>query len=806
MEKLYVCVGIFWAVPDKEEGGWKFRVCQKSYPFSSAKQLANSAGFIDYPYSHYNEWEDTRHDEDSKDCYFYPRGRILYDVKHNRHRIFADECLNLTDLDELIDFYDIEDVELCRDEHYVSAFTNSHKIEKPSLKYTILRGKDKIGENLIEITYGETKLLVELGKALDGGEELSDTEKTVLQEKYDAVVVSHYHADHAGLIEQKKDCPVFIGAGARRILQAMDEYNGEILSNNIFAYRNGKPFYVGKIKITPYLCDHSAFDSYMLLFEAGGKSILYTGDFRFHGRKKSDNLFARLPSYVDTLIMEGTNIGSDKPCFTERELEERAVKLFSTTDKPVFVLQSVSNIDRLVSFYRAAKRSGRIFYEDIYTALLAGAAGGKIPRPDVFGNVYAFTPRPVHGKRKDMFFEFEQKRGVAGIAKGKPFVMLVRPSMLGYLKKLTEKMDLGGALLVYSMWSGYREHGDVKKFLAEAKALGLVEHTLHTSGHASKQDIERLKECVSASQYVTVHTLPTDSLSVLRRFVSEGIEEKFSTTGEAELRAEEEFATIKKDGLAEYFLVVRDVVQYAKNANIFIGLGRGSIVGSVVAYALGITGVDPIKHSLSANRFWQSSHKEIAIDVDREKQKDICDYLYRRYGKDHVVPVGTAGFQIKKDRQNLPTLHILGWSVLTRIRRTIELIEYQKGGSVQFDYGDDRVFAMIANGDTKGIFGLDFEDGKDFLRTFHPNNLEELVEALTLRHLQSTDNEVLKTFLHGRSIYAMQKDEILGLYNEILKSEHSAILSRSHNFSYYGYTAYQMAYLKCYFPDEFNMS
>ncbi len=107
-----------------------------------------------------------------------------------------------------------------------------------------------------------------------------------------------------------------------------------------------------------------------------------------------------------------------------------------------------------------------------------------------------------------MFFEFKQKRGIAGIAKGKPFVMLVRPSMLGYLKKLAGKMDLGGALLVYSMWSGYREHDDVKIFLTEAQMLGLTERTLHTSGHASEQDLERLKECVSASEYVTVHTLP----------------------------------------------------------------------------------------------------------------------------------------------------------------------------------------------------------------------------------------------------------------------------------------------------------
>lgn len=376
----------------------------------------------------------------------------------------------------------------------------------PVLEYKVVRGRDKIGENLIEVTYGVTKILVELGKALQGGEELSDVERAVLQEKYDAVIVSHYHADHAGLIEQKGDCPVFVGTGARRILEAMDAYQGKTLPDNIVSYRNGKPFFVGKIEVTAFLCDHSAFDSYMLLFEAGGKSILYTGDFRLHGRKNGEQLLSRLPQRVDTLISEGTNLGSEKPCFSERELEAHAVELIRSTEKPIFVLQAASNIDRLVSFYRAAKRCGRIFYEDVYAAILAKAAGGKIPRPDVFDDVYAFTPRPVRGRRKDMFFEFEHKRGIAAIASGKSFVMIVRPSMLDYLTKLANKLNLGGAILVYSMWSGYRDHEDVARFLYEAHALGLSERTLHTSGHASAPDLRRLAERVRADEYVVVHT------------------------------------------------------------------------------------------------------------------------------------------------------------------------------------------------------------------------------------------------------------------------------------------------------------
>lgn len=505
MEEKLVYVGIFWAVPDKPEGGWSFYEIKKSYP----KSFANSLGFIDYPYSHNEKWDDVRAVAETPDCYYYPRGRVIYDINQNKHRIFADECLDEFDLQEIVELFEIEDFRLHRDEHYVSAFTKKYdtaKIVEPSLTYNILRGKDKIGENLIEIAYGNTKLLIELGKALDGNKKLSDIEKSVLKTTYSAVIVSHYHADHAGLIGYKKDCPIYIGRGAYCILKAMNEYHGETIASNVTTYRNGKSFYVGRIKITPFLCDHSAFDSYMLLFEAGGKSILYTGDFRFHGRKDKEKLLSRLPKKVDTLICEGTNINSGKPCFSERELEYKLVEIMKQSEKPVFVLQSGTNIDRLVSVYRAAKRSGRILYEDNYTALIASAAGGKIPRPDVFDDVYAFTPRVLHGKRKDMFFEIENKRGLKGIASGKKFVMIVRPSMLRYMEKLYNIVYLPGSTMVYSMWSGYKKDTETDKFLKCVTDMFIDIVDLHTSGHASSEDIELLKKTVNAKETVFVHT------------------------------------------------------------------------------------------------------------------------------------------------------------------------------------------------------------------------------------------------------------------------------------------------------------
>lgn len=896
MKEKTVQVGIFWAVPDEYDGGWNFYEVKKSYPVSAA----NALGFIDYPYSHYNKWDDVRSLSETDDCYYYPRGRVLYDVNQNKHRIFADECLGEYALQEIIELFEIENYELCRDEHYVSTFTQKRIKDKatvPTLEYEILRGKDKIGENLIELTYGDTKILVELGKALDSGDKHSELEKTVLKNKYDAVVVSHYHADHAGLIEYKKDCPVYIGCGAYRIIKAMKEYRnafyvgknvgynaktadtqclraykyrntvyyGEDIGDNVKTYRNGRPFIVGGIKITPFLCDHSAFDSYMLLFEAGGKSILYTGDFRFHGRKDKEKLLSALPKSVNVLICEGTNIGSEKPCFSERELEDKLAEIMRKTDKPVFILQSGSNIDRLVSVYRAAKRSGRILYEDDYTALIASAAGGSIPRPDVFPDVYAFTPRPLRDKRKDMFFELENKRGLRAIAHSGKFVMIVRSSMCGFMNKLyNSSLYLPGSTLVYSMWSGYKQEKRTAEFLDCVTDMFMNIVDLHTSGHATEEDIELLKQTVNADKYVTVHMDKTamqnpnlfqidgDSYEFMcpdeffRREVYNGLQRKFADiTPSLTERVERELSKISEYNLVDYFIAICDAVHYAKCVGIAVGTGRGSIVGSLVAYVLDITEVNPIKYALTAEQFFDGNTKEIAVDFCQERRGEIFDYLVSRYGCDrvaHIVyrtenntnlrPHPTAiavsenpieqltSLTMTKDGTCVTTcsieecrelgisvFHIFGWNKLTQIQKTIALVKANKGITINFSdtvcgYDDEKVFDFIASGTTDGVFGLERKETQEFMRNFKPQTLEELVAGGQLLWLQSSANKRTEKFLQNLDICAMPKTKLIALYNKIAR-ETPTVICKPHDISYYGYITYQTAYLKCYYPDEF---
>ena len=159
MKEKLVNVGIFWAVPNKWEGGWSFYEVKKTYQLSDA----NSLGFIDYPYSHYEKWDDVRSASETDDCYYYPRGRVLYNVNTGKYRIFADECLDECDLWELIEMFEIEDFELCRDEHYVSVFTQKHKTAvTPMLEQAILIKGERSMETNFETVF-TTRLIQIVG-------------------------------------------------------------------------------------------------------------------------------------------------------------------------------------------------------------------------------------------------------------------------------------------------------------------------------------------------------------------------------------------------------------------------------------------------------------------------------------------------------------------------------------------------------------------------------------------------------------------------------------------------------------------
>lgn len=367
------------------------------------------------------------------------------------------------------------------------------------------RGKNQIGGNIVEIASSSTRILLDVGLELDAEEVILPAIDGLFEDAvYDALVISHYHGDHLGLAYYiDKGIPLYIGESSFKIVHTSDSYKSVPSICPAGFLKSGIPIIVGDISVTPFLCDHSAFDSYMLLCESDGEAILYTGDFRSNGRKSFEKLLNKLPCKIDKLICEGTTLSrpSNTPA-TEVQLEEAAVSMFRGATGPIFVLQATTNVDRIVTMYRAAKRSGRVFLEDIYMAEICSAIGGSIPNP-AFSDVYAFITNP--GKY-ELLKKYSNRIGKAQISRTR-FVMCVRSSMFRYIKSLEEHMSLSGGLLVYSMWEGYKNQPQMQEFLKGCSELGLGLLNLHTTGHADASTIRKLISHTNPTEIIPIHTV-----------------------------------------------------------------------------------------------------------------------------------------------------------------------------------------------------------------------------------------------------------------------------------------------------------
>lgn len=138
-----------------------------------------------------------------------------------------------------------------------------------------------------------------------------------------------------------------------------------------------------------------------------------------------------------------------------------------------------------------------------------------------------------------------------------------------------------------------------------------------------------------------------DVTSYLRKLCEDGLKERYQEiTPEIQERFEYELGIILKMDFPSYFLIVWDMINFAKENGIMVGPGRGSAAGSIVAYALGITDIDPIQYDLLFERFLNPdrvSMPDIDTDFCIERRGEVFDYLARRYGDDKVAQIITFG-------------------------------------------------------------------------------------------------------------------------------------------------------------------
>jgi ribonuclease J len=378
----------------------------------------------------------------------------------------------------------------------------------------------------VELRSRGSRLLLDVGMPLD--HELGSD--ATLPESLDlnsakpivGVVISHPHADHYGLAKLlPPDTHFLMGAAAERILRAAAVFTDSGASfRNVSHLKDREKISIGPFIITPYLMDHSAYDSYALHVECDGKGLFYTGDLRAHGRKGAlfEKLIHQPPLPVDVLLMEGTTLSREKTetgFLTESDLESRFVEIFESTQGMPLVWCSGQNIDRLVTVFRACKRVGRQLILDMYTAhVLAATENPRVPQASWDG-IRVFLPhfQKLRIKRDRAFDVATQYRPYRifpeDLKSSAPnSVMLFRPSMRSDMEKAA---CLKGTCLVYSMWDGYLRDERMLPFRRWLDFHSVPLYKCHTSGHASVKDLKRLCAAFPGAAVVPIHT-PTPEI------------------------------------------------------------------------------------------------------------------------------------------------------------------------------------------------------------------------------------------------------------------------------------------------------
>ena len=376
------------------------------------------------------------------------------------------------------------------------------------MEINIIRGQNQIGGSIIEISSKSTKIILDIGSNLEDKEivvpEIDGLFKG--KSKYDGALISHYHSDHVGLATRiLPEIQIYMGEKSYEIYKVTREYIKKEYLKEPRVFKSEEQVSIGDIKITPYLCDHSAFDSHMFLLECEGKKILYTGDFRSNGRKFFQSLLNKLPK-VDALITEGTNLSNNKIGkinLTEKELEKKGIEILEGNNRPVFVLMAATNIDRIVTFYKIANTTKRLFLLDTYAGQITATIGGNIPNPRTFSNVRIFL---TNQDKYEILKNYPQNKIGKNEIANSNFMMCIRSSMKQYLENRSKEFSFEGCVLFYSMWEGYKKQENMKEFLKFMEEKGVKTISLHTSGHADEKDFDKLIKKVEPKIIIPVHT------------------------------------------------------------------------------------------------------------------------------------------------------------------------------------------------------------------------------------------------------------------------------------------------------------
>jgi len=428
------------------------------------------------------------------------------------------------------------------------------------VKITLYGGKNEIGGNKILLEDKGVRIFLDFGQSFNFGEDffydwlkprtvngleayfefgllpklpklyskkmLALTDLKYEKPDVDAVFISHSHSDHCGHINfLDEDIPIYMGHGTHRIIEIYHKlYPGLVnigVHNNLNFFKTGDKIKVKHLVIEPIHVEHSVPGAYGFIIHTSKGAVVYTGDFRMHGPRADmtkEFIKKAIAAKPHTLICEGTRMAYEtEHNYTEVEVQDKADDIIKKSKGLVLTYFSMINVDRFMSFYRAAIKNKRILVIDPNFAYIIDNLRDKISiLPDVMTDknirIYFRIAKSCTFHEKDYGLKErkycprmitykeihkDQKKYVMHMGFYKLIELIyLQPKNADFIYSMSEHFLEGeGNESERKIWTNWMEH------------FGITFHKAHCSGHASKKEVLDVVKRIGAEVVVPVHTM-----------------------------------------------------------------------------------------------------------------------------------------------------------------------------------------------------------------------------------------------------------------------------------------------------------
>jgi ribonuclease J len=415
---------------------------------------------------------------------------------------------------------------------------------KQKTTLTLYGGVNEIGGNKILLQDGDVKVFFDFGMSFALKKQyysppfLSPKSEKSLQElgilpkidgiykfdekapEVDAVFISHGHMDHSAYLSFiKREIPVYCGETTRIILQALSEMRRADLEFNVEginfnSFRTGDKIVINDLEIEPVHVDHSIPGAYGFIIHTTNGTVVYTGDFRAYGAKPemtSDLVEKAKESEPVAVVTEATNM-MGASVSSEVEVENKLNSIVGQADGIVLADFAYTDVDRLNSFYRIAKKNERCLAVSLKQAYLLNALrkdkGLSIPDLNDESILIFRRSKKKYEKWESQIMEKYPKKIVNVFEVSKRQCNAVLAMSFYDLEELVEIQPKAGSCFVLSASEPFNEEMEIdfERLVNWLRHYGLPQYHVHVSGHIMPLQLKKILKEINVPKVFPVHT------------------------------------------------------------------------------------------------------------------------------------------------------------------------------------------------------------------------------------------------------------------------------------------------------------